>query len=387
MRILRFAFHLSIIAVLLNALVTLIRNLNILGRLEDESPPGSGEDPVIDVLIPARNEADTLPQLLQSLQHQAYSRYSVTVLDDNSTDGTAEVVRQFAERDDRFRLIQGTQLPDGWVGKPWACQQLADQTEGEILLFVDADTRLAPDVLARVAGLMRREEPGILSTFPHQETETIGERIVLPGLYMLFLCSMPIWHLKNLDRPEVAAANGQFICMPRKVYEEIGGHRAVHDQVVEDLPLSRIVKESGFPLAARTASESVHCRMYRTNQEVIDGFAKNAFVTFGERASQAILSLVAMTALFILPPVLLVRNLRRGSSLVSWGLPAVSTGLGFMLRWLTSRRTGFRQRDTIFAHVNAVAYVVIVLRSMWWYYAGGGYKWKGRQYSGSKPRA
>jgi chlorobactene glucosyltransferase len=380
MRILRYTFHLAVISVLISALVTLIRNLAYLKRLEDEAAPEPGEEPVIDVLIPARNEAETLPRCLESLRHQAYSRYSVTVLDDSSTDGTAEVVGQFEQESDRFRLISGTSLPEGWVGKPWACQQLAEQTDGEILLFVDADTHFTPDLLARVAGIMQREQPGLLSAFPFQETETIGERIVIPGLYMLFLCGMPIWHLEDLDRSEVAAANGQFICMTRKVYEQIGGHKAVHDQVVEDLPLSRIVKGAGFSLVARTASESVHCRMYRSNQEVTDGFAKNAFVTFGERPSAAITSILGMTVTLIVPPILLARNLRRGSSLESWGPPAIATGLGFILRWLTSRRTGFRQRDTIFVPVNAVAYVFIVLRSMWWHYAGGGYKWKGRLY-------
>jgi chlorobactene glucosyltransferase len=382
MRVLRYAFHLTVIAVLTQALVTLIRNLNFLQRLEDEAPPDPNEEPVINVLIPARNEAESLPRCLESLQHQAYTRYSVTVLDDNSTDGTADVVRQFAERSDRFRLVQGAPLPEGWVGKPWACHQLAEQTDGEILLFVDADTHFTPDVLARVSGIMQREQPGLLSTFPHQETETIGERIVLPGLYMLFLCSMPIWYLEDPNHPDIAAANGQFICMSRKIYKQVGGHQVVHDRVVEDLPLSWIVKAAGFRVIARTASESVHCRMYRSNQEVIDGFAKNAFVTFGERASAAITSIIGMTAVFIVPAILLGRNLRRGSSVESWGPPAVATGLGFLLRWLTSRRTGFRQRDTIFAHVNVVAYVMIVLRSMWWHYVGGGYKWKGRQYPG-----
>ena len=112
-RLLGAAFHLAVIAALISSLVTLLRNLRILKSLEDERPPEPGREPSISVLIPARDEERALPRLLDSLQKQAYARYSVTVLDDDSSDGTADVVRQFEEADSRFRQIEGKPLPDG----------------------------------------------------------------------------------------------------------------------------------------------------------------------------------------------------------------------------------------------------------------------------------
>lgn len=380
------AFNLMVLVALVSSLIQLLRNLRILKRLEDELPPETGREPSISVLIPARDEADTLPRCLDSLRLQTYPGFSVTVLDDDSTDGTSEIVKRFADLDARFHLVHGKPLQDGWTGKTWACQQLADQATGDILLFIDADTWYTPDVLARVAGLMQREQPGLLSIMSHQEAETIGERIVLPGLYMLFLCGMPLERLEDPAHPDVAAASGQFICMERSVYDQVGGHRAVRDRIVEDLSLADTTKRAGYNLMARTAIQSAHCRMYRSNREVIDGFSKNAFVAFDERPDRAVLSIAGLLATHIVPPVMLIRNLierKRASAML---FPAIATGIGFLLRWLVSRRTGFRQRDTVFAHLNAIAFAVIMIRSMWWRYAGGGYQWKGRQYPRSGSR-
>jgi chlorobactene glucosyltransferase len=380
MRLARVGFHLLVIATLANALFVLFRNLWILKRLEDELPPEPNDNPFVSVLIPARNEERSLSKCLESLSQQTYPRYSITVLDDNSTDQTAEIVRAFARRHENIELISGEPLPEGWAGKPWACAQLAEQATGDLYLFVDADTWFTPDVISRAAGLMQRQRPGLLSVMPHQEAETPGERVVLPGLYMLFLCAMPLWELENPERTEAAAANGQFICMPRNVYHSVGGHRAVFNRIVEDLALARKTKEAGHSVIARTATDSVYCRMYQSNREVVDGFSKNAFVTFDERPERAISGVVGMIVTHIIPPLLLVTGVVRRTS--GWSLlaAAIETSLGFVLRGLVSNRTGFRTRDAAFAHVNAVAYVFIVLRSMWWHYAGDGYRWKGRSY-------
>lgn len=378
LRLISAAFHLSVLAALIRVLLTLIRNLRILKRLEDEPPPRADNQPSISVLIPARNEADSLPKCLDSLRLQAYPDYTVTVLDDESMDQTGSVVRAIVDRDDRFILIHGKPLPDGWIGKPWACQQLAEQATGELLLFVDADIWFEPDVLARTAGVMQRERPGLFSAMPGQETGTFVERLVIPGLYMIFLCNYSLWLLQDPARLDVSAANGQFICMTAEYYAQLGGHRSVRDKLVEDIALARATKADARRVVARTAINSVHCRMYRSSREVIDGFSKNAFASFGESPGQALAAIAVMAATHIIPPVLLVRGIRRGSRMT--GVAAAEVGLGLALRWIVSGRTGFRRGDVWMAHLNAVAFVGITLRSMWWRYAGRGYRWKGRSY-------
>ena len=382
-RIVSAVFHLLVIAALTNALTLLLRNLRILRRLEDEPPPADEcSSPKISVLIPARNEESDLPRCLSSLQQQVYPSFTVTVLDDGSTDRTSSIARTFSDADDRFSVMSGQPLPEDWAGKPWACQQLAGQADGDLLLFVDADTWFTPDVLSRTAGLMSRKQPGLFSVMPKQVAESFGERLVLPGLYMLFLCGSRLWNLEDPDHQEMAAANGQFICVPRDVYEAIGGHRSVRRQVVEDIALARAVKSAGYTLVARTAIDSVSCRMYESSREVFDGFSKNAYASMDERPATAVSAIAVMIATHIVPPVSLGRNLlSRNRSARSIALPAIEIGLGVTLRWLVSQRTGFLQRDSALAHLNAVAFVVITVRSMWWRYAGGGYRWKGRQYS------
>jgi chlorobactene glucosyltransferase len=382
-RIVSVVFHLGVIAALTNALILLIRNLRILRRLEDERPPAIDKSPPhINVLVPARNEESSLPRLLTSLQQQVYPSFTVTVLDDDSSDGTNDIARQFADQDGRFSIINGAPLPDAWAGKPWACQQLADQAEDDLLLFVDADTWFTPDVLARTAGLMTRKRPGLFSVMPRQVAGSFGERLVLPGLYMLFLCGSRLWHLEDPEHQEMAAANGQFICIPKSVYRAIGGHQSVRNQIVEDIALSRVVKSSGYTLVARTAIDSVYCRMYQSTREVFDGFSKNAYGSFGENPVTAVLAVLVMTATHIFPPLLLTNNLLRGQRTgASIAVPSIEVGLGVTLRWLVSRRTGFRQRYAVLAHLNAVAFIVITARSMWWRYVGGGYQWKDRSYS------
>jgi chlorobactene glucosyltransferase len=373
------AFHVLVLAALTNALVLLLRNLRYLRRLEDEAPPSPDNQPDIEVLIPARNEAEPLPRCLDSLLSQTYPAFSVTILDDQSTDSTPRIAERYAANDERVRWIRGEPLPPGWTGKPWACQQLADQANGELLLFVDADTWFTPDVLDRTAGIMQREQPGLFSVMPHQEAETFVERLVLPGLYMLFLCGTPLWKLENSRFPDIAAANGQFICIPAEVYRRLGGHGLVRDQVVEDIALSRQIKMHGHRILARTAISSVHCRMYRSSWAVLDGFSKNAYASFGDRPDRAVGAIAVMLATHVVPAVLLIMSLRR-SSFRSAALPAVELALGMLLRLIVSWRMGFRAREAILAQLNAVAFVVITLRSMWWRYVRGGYRWKGRSY-------
>jgi chlorobactene glucosyltransferase len=335
------------------------------------------------VLIPARNEARSLARCLESLREQAYSSFSVTVLDDESTDGTNRIVAEFADRDHRIRLVHGKPLPPGWAGKPWACSQLADVSSADLLLFVDADNWFAPHVLSRTAGLMQREQPGLFSVMPRQHAETFAERLILPGLYMIFLCGTPIWKLEDPEQPDVAVANGQFICMSSNVYRRTGGHRAVKDRIVEDIALARHVKAVGYSICARTAVESVNCRMYHSAREVLDGFSKNAFASVDERPAVAIGAIGVMIATHIAPvPQITGLVWRRGGvRAAELALPGTVIGLGMLLRLLVSRRTGFRRVDSLLAQLNAVAYCVIMLRSMWRRYAGDGYRWKGRVYS------
>lgn len=376
-RLLGALWHAGTLAILGGYLLVLIRNVRFLHRLEDE-PPAEAPEPHVSVLIPARNEADNLPACLESLLAQNYPHFDVIVLDDHSEDATAEIVAGYANRDARLSLVTGAPMPDRWFGKPWACQQLAERAEGEILLFVDADTWFEPDMLRRTAGLMRRERPGLLSVLPHQVTGTFAERVVIPGLYMAFFIHTPGWKLQDPARPEVAAANGQFMCFDADVYHSLGGHGAVRDRVVEDIAFASVVKYAGKRLSVRSATELAHCRMYGSWREVIDGFSKSVYgeVTGRSAAGVAIAGFVLATQ--VLPSTLALASLVRGQRSAGrlW-LPLSEAGMLMILRLILSARLRFLRRDAVLAPLTGLAAVVIIARSVWWTYRGRP-QWKGR---------
>lgn len=382
LRLLGALWHAGVLATLCGYLLVLIRNLRFLRRLEDE-PPAESPEPHISVLIPARNEAGNLPACLESLLTQDYPGFDVTVLDDHSEDATAEIVASYAARDARLSLVTGTPMPEGWFGKPWACQQLAERAEGEILLFVDADTWFEPQMLRRTAGLMRRERPGLLSVLPHQVTRTFVERVVIPGLYMAFFVHTPGWRIGDPDYPDVSAANGQFMCFDAGVYRSLGGHDAVRDRVVEDIAFASVIKHAGERLAVRSATELVHCRMYGSWREVIDGFSKSVYGEVAGRfpAGIAIAAFVLATQVF--PPAVALTALARGQRSAGrlW-LPLTETGLLMSLRLMLSARLRFLRRDAVLAPLTGLAAVVILIRSVWWARHGRP-EWKGRSLAGT----
>ena len=205
------------------------------------------------MLVPARNEARRIEPCLRSLLAQDYPNYEVIVLDDHSEDDTARVVLDLglarAPTSTR-RLIAGRPLPAGWTGKGWACHQLAAAARGEYLLFTDADTAHAPEALGACLGKAIDTGASLLSAWPRQETGTWSERAVIPLVYVLLLGALPHRMLRRLQRrPEYArwmspgglatlgAANGQYLLFRRDAYEQIGGHAAVCDHLVEDVAL------------------------------------------------------------------------------------------------------------------------------------------------------
>lgn len=265
--------------------------------------PGSNE-PRINILIPARNEEHNIGACLESILRQDYPDYTVTVLDDQSTDRTAEIIKQYAAQDKRVRLIEGKPLPHGWIGKSWACQQLGDAADGEIFIFTDADTVHEPFAARHTAGWMRRYNTGLFSAFPEQRTVSLLEQFVVPFIDMLVYSLLPL-RLVYLTRfPSIAGANGQWIAFSREAYEGIGGHAAVRNALVEDIELSREVKRKGFKAMTASGTSAVYCRMYRSSQEVWDGFSKNFYAIAGNNPFIFLAGIAFCSIAFLAPYVM-----------------------------------------------------------------------------------
>lgn len=238
-------------------------------------PPLPGAVARVSVLVPARDEAANVGPLLDALLASRGVDLEVVVLDDGSTDATAALVQERAARDPRVRLAHGAPLPPGWIGKQHACAQLAALATAPLLAFVDADVRLHPDALARMAAMMERDATDLLSGIPRQITLTWAERLVVPQI-MVLLNYLPLRMARASNDPRFAAASGQVIVARRAAYDAAGGHAAMSRTVHDGLHLARAVRRTGGRTDIADLTHLASCRMYATAPEVWRGFLKNA---------------------------------------------------------------------------------------------------------------
>jgi len=373
-------------ASLAGLLLTLGLGLNLAANLLLFRPPRSGARsaggaPLVSILIPARNEEERIGPCLESLLHQTWTEREIIVLDDRSEDGTAALVRTFAARDPRIRVVEGAELPPGWTGKAWACRQLVGQARGEYLLFTDADTRHQPGSVADAMGEMERGRYDLVSLWPRQETLTWSEKAVVPFMLVLLLVFMPHW-MPGRTR-SLGAANGQFLLFRRKAYQDIGGHETVRGHLVDDVALARELKSAGGRVRNLDGSRHVSCRMYGSFPQLWEGFSKNLRAGF-EESTFSFLVFHAVEFFWGLWPFLVL--LAAVCGLPGVGLPAlVFSGAQAVLvlgqrSWLAWRcRQG---SSAVPWHPAAQALVLAIAANSWRWHATGRIRWKGRVYGG-----
>jgi len=282
--------------------------------LDDMSAEAPDPVPRVSVIIPARNEARNIEHCVRSVLGTRYPSVDVIVVNDHSTDATAGIARSIAAQDSRLRVIDAPDLPDGWFGKQWACATGARAARGELLLFTDADTRHAPDLLARAVNALRAREAALLSIAGHQEMHTFWERIVQPQMFALLSVRYGgTEHVSNAKRPEDVIANGQFVLVRREAYDAVGGHAAVRDRVAEDMALAQEFFRSGQRVVLMLALQQFSTRMYASLREVIDGWRKNIYAggrhaALGGRTGRRIYPalLLAIPIFGLAPPVALI---------------------------------------------------------------------------------
>ena len=236
---------------------------------------------LISVLIPARNEEENLSFLLSDIQKSKNKNIEIIVFDDESNDNTVKVVRDFAEQDKRFVLIQSDGLPQGWLGKNHACYQLAQKARGKYLLFLDADVRIKANVITDAVSYLKRYNLKLLSIFPTQTQKTFGEKISVPVMNYILLTLLPLVFVRISPFKSHAAANGQFMLFDAETYKKIQPHLIFKNSAVEDIKIARYFKKEKIKIACLTGEKRIQCRMYKSYNEAVKGFSKNVFMFFG----------------------------------------------------------------------------------------------------------
>ena len=237
--------------------------------------------PMVSVLIPARNEEQNIQELIKSLLNQTYTNIEIIVYNDQSTDSTGSIVLDLASTNSQITLIQGHDLPCGWLGKNHACYQLAKSAKGNFFLFLDADVSVSPHLLTNALAFMQRKKLNLLSMFPRQELRSTGEKLVVPSMNWILLTLLILRLIYLSKRRSLSAANGQMMMFDADTYRHNEWHQRVMKSAVEDIAISRMVKKQRLKMATLLGVNDISCRMYGSYHEAITGFTKNVTAFFG----------------------------------------------------------------------------------------------------------
>lgn len=295
---------------------------------ERTGPGGDAES--VSLIVPVRDEMRRLPAMLPGMLAQDVAE--LIFLDDCSTDGTTALLAEQTEAHPHARVVAGEPMPDGWVGKTWACAQGADAASGDVLVFCDADIELADGAIDSVLAQRREQRADLMSVFPRQRTHTFAEHVTMPLIDDLLLTGLPFQLLEQPLAKGAAAANGSIMMFPRASYDALGGFGAVRTEIVEDLAMARHVRRSGRKIGLALGGDLIGTRMYESYDELVAGLGKGLLAVMGNRPMMVVFTawhLLAYTA----PPVLLLRR-------PAWAIP---WALGIAERLVVESTTGRRQ--------------------------------------------
>ncbi len=336
------------------------------------------DGPALSIIIPARNEAATLPILLDSLAASTYSPLEIIVVDDRSIDGTRKVAADYAARFPNITVIDGEPLPPGWFGKPWACQQGANAASGELLLFTDADTRHSPELHRHAVSTLIQQCADLITLTATQLCLSFWERVLMPQIWYLLGTRYAPAAVNRARHPWQMVANGQFIMVRRESYLATGGHETVRGEVAEDLAIAQHWFRNGLKCRMIWGDGMLSTRMYRSLAEMVEGWSKNLYLggrlSMPDSALWRAMAAPAVAASFIfwlLPPL---------AWLVGWREPAVLLAIGLSLaNWFTVMIVMKIPPLYALTYPLGAATALLVLIRSWW---RGSRKvaWRGRTY-------
>lgn len=310
--------------------------------------------PKISVLIPARNEENNIGSLLSSLVNHDYKILEVFVYDDESIDKTASIVKEFEANTEEVRYIKGTPLPRGWLGKNFACHNLAKHAQGDYLLFIDADVTIHKGLLKNSLAHMQKRKLDLFSIFPKQQMKTFGEWITVPIMNWILVTLLPLFLTRFSKRPSLSAANGQFMMFRATVYHQNKFHEKLKKHEVEDIAIFRVMKKMRYRCHTLLSNGQIECRMYCGFRDALKGFAKNVLAFFGGSQVIALFFGILTTFGFILIWIYLDTKF------------LILYFLGVLLIWLI---TSFISRQNVLLNilcipVKQIAFFIVIINAI-----------------------
>ena len=340
----------------------------------------------VSVIIPARNEEVNIARVVRSLARQQGVQ-EILVIDDQSIDQTGEILAALELEIPLLRTLRVEGLPEGWLGKTHAVAMGARAATGDWLLFTDADTEHLAGSLPELVQRAENERADLLSLSPGQETPTWWEKSVIPIVYVKLASLFRFAEVSDPQSP-VAAANGQYILVRRKIYEECGGHEAVKSAILDDVELARRVKALGGKLLFLPGARWVRTRMYRSFGEMWEGWVKNLYLLYGGNVAKMLAAVASLWLLEVFP-VLAFMAACLWVALVRTSGVATLTAVGWFLlalarQWNYGRalaRLGFDPRLANYQPMGAALLGAMMLASLRAHRGTGNIQWKGRHYA------
>jgi len=311
---------------------------------------------IVDILVPMRDEERNVAECLTTvLAAKKLENFQVYVLDDHSSDHTADLIKGFP-----VNLLKGAELPDEWLGKNWACSQLAAAGRGEYLVFIDADVRLKPAAIAAAITKMNLLGWDFISPYPKQLAGTFFEKLIQPLLQWSWLASVPLRLAEKFPNRSMTIANGQFFIVKRDAYQKINGHSKVKDEVLEDLELARALIASGARGGVADGSLVARCRMYQSREELISGYTKSLWKAFGS-ANGAIIAAFLLFEVGISPIL----------------TSSLCVTLILLSRFIAALRTGSNPLYGLL-HPLSILLLLYLIGLSWYRKRRGELRWRGR---------
>ncbi|MEO0092393.1 MAG: glycosyltransferase family 2 protein [candidate division WOR-3 bacterium] len=339
-----------------------LSNMILMKRLEKF--PQTSKIPKVSVLIPARNEEKNIAFCINSLLNQTYSNYEIIVLNDNSDDKTGEILHQF--QSEKVTVVEGKLLPEGWIGKSWACYQLSQIATGDLLLFTDADTVFKPETISNAVNAIVTTDADLITAVNKNQVKTLGEQITVPFIVWSIFTILPLAISYLFPRTKsLSAANGKFMLFKKEFYHKIGGHKTIKYSAVEDVELARLTKAQGGKWRIFDASCLVSSRMYYSFFEAIEGFSKNYFALFGYKILIALFVWFWIGLITFHPIINLIKPLIMQNSNSNIICPTISILLTIILWQLTSIKFALPKHLFLLYPIIVLVSIFIGIRSMY----------------------
>jgi len=368
------------------AAIMTLKNLQCLRK--PELAPDHPESSLV-VCIPARNESANIEDCVRSVLGGGIEQLTVLIYDDQSDDGTGAIVTRLAAEDSRVRSVPTHPMPAGWCGKQHACWRLAQFAldtlhDDDWMLFLDADVRIEPGglrlAMASAASPAGAARLGLVSTFPKQRTETLGEALLVTSIFFILLSYLPFRRMQTTLDPAASAACGQFMLVRASCYQAFGGHEALRDSMHDGVKMPRLARKAGWGTDLFSGVDVASCRMYRGFKEAWDGFAKNAYEGLGNIWLLSLLTVLHLVGHILPVPLLLIAVLASTGDSVRWVAilaAAAAIFLGIAQRMVIASH----QRHTAAAApLHALGVLLMTLVQWWSLYLSlrGRRSWRGR---------